>query len=418
MASNTIFMAVPLGTATNYKWQGLFRDLGEPGYKVFWAAAALADMAAEGGSGGRLLNGQGEPLSALQICTRLGVEATWAEKIMFPALIFLGEGQWGEDGGWNCTSPMISKTLEWQNSTTKALPGPVEPQKGGRKSMFSRTLTEAEYKAWQRNCVLPDGVFLQKTCPKKAKGSCPEKSGNCPLLSGNVRKLSGNCPETKEDNFRTDDVEDAEIVDEKKCPETPNIKEVKGNKKKTTETKPDTPVVVSSSAALNPSNPTPQTPALSPAIQQAVEALPQEYQKHALQICQESTQAEEILLDSLFYFSAKIAKGKADGCGYLVDSIKKGWGKGCRKLAQEAEEKSEATRRRRQLVEAAQEEKKEAEKRKQVELQKLFLSLDDARREAVEQEAARRCREQFGGDFPSFAVAGAITNIMAELQAA
>jgi len=342
MAQNTIFMAVPLGTATNYKWQGLFRDLGDQGYKVFWAAAVLADMAAEGGCGGRLLDGQGEPLSALQICTRLGVEATWAEKIMFPSLIFLGEGQWGEDGGWNCTSPMISKTLEWQNSTTKALPGPVEPQKGGRKSMFSRTLTEAEYKAWQRNCVLPDGVFLQKNCPKKAKGSCPEKSGNCPLLSGN-------CPETKGDNFRTDDVEDAEIVDEKKCPETPNTKEVEGNKKTTTEIKPDTHVV-SSPTALNSSNP--QNPTLTPEVLQAIEALPKEYQKSAQQICQESTQAEEVLLDALSYFASKAVKGKVDGCGYLVDAIKNGWGEGCWKVGQQADQKNTAAEQRMRQAEA------------------------------------------------------------------
>jgi len=223
MASNTIFMAVPLGTATNYKWQGLFRDLGDQGYKVFWAAAAIADMAADGGRGGRLLDGQGEPLSALQICTRLGVEASWAEKIMFPSLIFLGEGRWGEDGGWSCTSPMISKTLEWQNSTVKALPD-VQPKVVHGNNLFTRTLTDAEYKAWQRKCLLPDGVFLRKNCPKKAKGKCPKKSENCPLLSEN-------CPEIEGNNFRTDDVEDTEIVDEKKCPENPNIKEVKGNKK-------------------------------------------------------------------------------------------------------------------------------------------------------------------------------------------
>jgi len=202
-------------------------------------------MAAKAAAGGAIVYPSGLPKTPTDLCGELGVEAAWAEEHLFPTLVRLGEGHADpETGAWVCTSPMFARTLEWQNSTVKALPEPVEPHKGGRKSTFSRTLTAAEYKAWQRNCVLPDGVFFQKNCPKKAKGKRPEKSGNCPLLSENVRKMSGNCPETKGDNFRTDDVEDAEIVDEKKCPETPNIKEVKGNKKTTTEIKPDAPVVV------------------------------------------------------------------------------------------------------------------------------------------------------------------------------
>ncbi|MGE3551111.1 MAG: hypothetical protein AB7I29_14580, partial [Geobacter sp.] len=239
------FIAVPVGTATGVEWRGVVARHGDQGYKIFWCASALAEMAAKAAAGGAIVYPSGMAKSPVDLCGELGVEAAWAEEHLFPTLIRLGEGHADpETGAWVCTSPMFSRTLEWQNSTVKALPEPVQPQKGGRKSIFTRTLGEAEYKAWQRNCVLPDGVFLQKNCPKKAKGKCPEKSGNCPLLSGNVRKLSGNCPETKRDNFRTDGVEDAEIVDEKKCPEIPNIKEVKGNKKTTTETKPDTPVVV------------------------------------------------------------------------------------------------------------------------------------------------------------------------------
>lgn len=205
MAPNTIFMAVPLGTATNYKWQGLFRDLGEPGYKVFWAAAALADMAAEGGRGGRLLDGQGEPLTALQICTRLGVEATWAEKIMFPALIFLGEGHWGDEGGWNCTSPMISKTLEWQQgSRTKALPeperGPGRPATGHAKTQAERA---REYRARKKN------ETSRVTEPVTASQNRHE-----------------NHHENRHGNYRDASTEDAEIVGEKDRHENP-LKEVK-----------------------------------------------------------------------------------------------------------------------------------------------------------------------------------------------
>lgn len=387
MASNTIFMAVPLGTATNYKWQGLFRDLGDQGYKVFWAAAAIADMAADGGRGGRLLDGQGEPLSALQICTRLGVEASWAEKIMFPSLIFLGEGRWGEDGGWSCTSPMISKTLEWQNSTVKALPEPVEPHKGGRKSMFSRTLSESEYKAWQRNCALPNGVFLQKNCPKKAKGKCPEKSGNCPLLSGNVRKLSGNCPETKGDNFRTDDVEDAEIVDEKKCPETPNIKEVKGNKKTTTEIKPDTPVVVSDHPFQN------NTKTAEALLSEIPEQARSSTLLSLLEQCLEKDATEGDLRIKI-----NKAKGKSNPGGYLFrdlteyvdgtdfDAVKKEAER--QKIEQrEAYESSQRVEAERQAV-AAEEAQKELLAR-----QKRFFSLPEPERQVLEDLARRELAE-------------------------
>ena len=400
MTNSPKFVMVPSGEMLSPHWRAIMA--GPDGYKVVCAALLMRDMAVLCNAGGVICHPSGEPLTIGEIAACIGFDVAWLEPVLTRVLSKSGLFCVTEDSVV-CTDPVLLAHIDrlGRNHRTPERP-PVlildgEPEgeetKGVREKRQGRNRKRlADYtKKWGcrpeevRYQSLPAVTFRDKNAtkalPANSNGEVTEPS-ETPDITGKNQALPYSI-----------------VLDD-------DIKQQQQNHH---------PVAVSSP---NPSNPNPQTPVLSPAIQQAIEALPEEYQKHALQICQESTQAEEILLDSLFYFSAKIAKGKADGCGYLVDSIKKGWGKGCRKLAQEAEEKSEATRRRRQLVEAAQEEKKEAEKRKQVELQKLFLSLDDARREAVEQEAARRCREQFGGDFPSFAVAGAITNIMAELQAA
>lgn len=151
---------------------------------------------------------------------------------------------------------------------------------------------------------------------------------------------------------------------------------------------------------------------------EAIEALPAKHQADALDVCSSEEAADAAKLDALFLFSEALAAGKTEDCRFLRAGIRRGWGKGKRQAKQAAKEEAEALRLKRRQEQAAQAKAQELEKNKTVELQRLFWNLDESRQEAIKLEAVRRCRKQFGGDYPDFALPGAITNIMAELQAA
>lgn len=223
MAAPIQYIAVPVGTAGGPEWRGIIARHGDQGYKVFWCASVLAELAAKADRGGLLAFASGQPKTALELCAELGVEAVWAAETLFPALERLGEGHWREeDGAWIVTSTMIARTLEWRGdvAATKALPA---PKSSSGKLQFSRKLSDSEYKAWQRSCKLPDGVHLTKPCPKRAKDG-----GKCPVLSGNCPVCPNSCPDSKTDTSghkRTNDVEDAEITENKNVHFFDNIKQ-------------------------------------------------------------------------------------------------------------------------------------------------------------------------------------------------
>lgn len=223
MAAPIQYIAVPVGTAGGPEWRGVIARHGDPGYKIFWCASVLAELAAKADQGGLLAFSSGQPKTALELCGELGVEAIWAAETLFPALERLGEGRWREeDGAWICTSPMVARTLENRGAVSvKTIPA---PKTSCGKLQFSRKLNDSEYKAWQRSCKLPDGVTLTKPCPKRAKGG--EKS--CPVLSGNCPVCPNSCPDSKTDtngHKRTNDVEDAEINENKNVRFLDNIKQ-------------------------------------------------------------------------------------------------------------------------------------------------------------------------------------------------
>jgi hypothetical protein len=123
------YIAVPVGTAGGPEWRGVIARYSDQGYKIFWCASVLAELAARADQGGLLAYSSGQPKSVLDLCAELGVEAVWAAETLFPALERLGEGYWQEDGAWVCTSPMIRRTLEWrEDQAAKVLPAASKRQ--------------------------------------------------------------------------------------------------------------------------------------------------------------------------------------------------------------------------------------------------------------------------------------------------
>lgn len=389
------YLAVPIGTATSVEWRGVVSRHGESGYKIFWCASALAEMAAKAAAGGAIVYPTGEPKTPTDLCGELGIEAAWAEVHLFPTLCRLGEGCVDQEtGAWVCTSPMLSRTLDWQNSVVKALPEPLQPQKPGRKSIFSRTLTEAEYKAWQRNCVLPAGVFLQKECPKRSKGKCPEMSGNCPCLSENCPEMSGNCPEIEGDDFRTDGVEDVENVEEKKCPEIPNIK-VKGNKK-TAAAKTGQPAAIS--PAAQDQNPTPPPDD----VMAAIDLLPlaarldclgvaMDHQHLPLEVITSNTQ---LLVDRL---ASQASKPIPNPGGWLKKALTRDYAVSRRQTEAEATAAKNRAAAKKQEEAEREERERRAELQRQAQLLSLFSQMPAAERDQIQEDAAEYCR-RFGGE--------------------
>lgn len=406
------FLAVPIGTATGLEWRGVVARHGDQGYKIFWCASALAEMAAKAAAGGAIVFSSGEPKTPTDLCGELGIEAAWAEVHLFPTLIRLGEGRVEpETGTWVCTSPMLSRTLDWQNSI-KALPEPTQPQKPGRKSIFSRTLTEAEYKAWQRNCVLPAGVLLLKACPKKSKGRCPETSGNCPLLSDNCLEMSGNCPEIKGGSFRTGGVEDADMIYEKKCPKTPNRKEVKDKKTAAGKTGQIPAAAISPTASAS----QPQT--LPPdEVMAAIDRLPQAIRPDCLAVITK----HQHLPPEVQVSNVELLAERLNGCkgepidtpgGWLETALKSDYAASKRFAeASVAEAKKQAAENRRQEEEHKERERL-AELRRQAQLLQQLEQLPYAEQERIRLEAEGKC-SQFGSLLPNL-VQAACLEIVAE----
>lgn len=370
------FIAVPIGAPTDFKWLGVFRRLGEPGYKIFWCAAVLAEMAAKTNSGGRLVDGQGQPKSPTLICAELGVEAVWAEETLFPVLAHLAEGHWGNDGAWVCTSPMVLRTLEWQggDEAVKALPA---PKSGSGKLQFSKALTESEYKAWQRNCRLPEGVYLVKACPKRARHGAK----SCPVLAGKVSVCPNTCPDSENGHKRTCVSEDTEIVDDNECPFSPNIKEVKEVKKQQ-QANPDTPVVV-----FDQSHPVPQN---LQAAKDLLEDLPPSARSDTLLTllakCLAKGENQQALRDKVIK-----AKGKEFPGAYLCKDLKallNPQGRNDWDAAKREEEKQKSDQREAaeavKRAEAARQDQLEAEsKAKDDELYRRYLKLPLANQQAI-----------------------------------
>lgn len=221
-----IYLAHPRG-AHRGEWRGVVNGFPD-GFKIHYFACCLAEMAVEAGCGGLLrhgVGGAGAPMEPEFIATALGADYGWARTVLFPALQHIGEGNWDQNGGWICTSPMASRTLSWQAGDTrgqKALPPGRGRGKTGRPAIFTGVDPGAPefsgiYKKWQRTCYLPQGVRLAGVCPKFQKGPA-----GCLILSGNVAECPNKCPEMSENPFRTNETEYAEIVDEIKCPEIDN----------------------------------------------------------------------------------------------------------------------------------------------------------------------------------------------------
>jgi len=67
------FIAVPVGTATGVEWRGVVARHGDQGYKIFWCASALAEMAAKAAAGGRIVYPSGLPKTPTDLCGELGL---------------------------------------------------------------------------------------------------------------------------------------------------------------------------------------------------------------------------------------------------------------------------------------------------------------------------------------------------------
>ncbi len=122
-AAGLQYLAVPLGTATGPAWRAVVRGWPD-GYRIFYHAAQLAEMAAICAAGGLLVHHSGEPMSAGEIADALAESAGWCQAVLFTALARLGEGRWDEDAqAWRCTSPQLSITASWQ--AKRGLPAPT-----------------------------------------------------------------------------------------------------------------------------------------------------------------------------------------------------------------------------------------------------------------------------------------------------
>lgn len=381
------YIAVPVGTAGGPEWRGVIARHSEAGYKIFWCASVLAELAAKADQGGLLAFASGQPKTALDLCGELGVEAAWAAETLFPALERLGEGHWREEeGAWVCTSPMILRTLEWRGDAvaTKALPAP----KTSGKLQFSEKLSQSEYKAWRRTCRLPAGVSLIKPCPKRAK----EGAKSCPVLAGKRSVCPNSCPDlsvlspdSENGHKRTDEAEDAYIVENDGCPFSSQQKTKKREvKKQQQEANPDTPVVVFDQPPQN---------------IEAAEALLSEMPEQArsatllslLAQCLDKGAAEKELLHKI-----NKAKGKSNPGGYLFrdlteyvdgtdfDAVKKEeeHQKARQKESYEAAKRAEAER---------QEQVRETDRRELLARQKRFFSLPEPERQVLEDQARRQC---------------------------
>lgn len=155
--SQTIFLAVPTGTHSGSIWRGVVRK-GE-GYRIHYIACCLAEMAAELAAGGGLVHKSGHPFGVDEIAAALGEDMIWLRTAAFPELVRIGEGFWAqssEEGApvWICSSPMVSRTLGWQQgrisgvSDAQLLPPVGEdpatsPKKRGRPALFGEPMSSA-----------------------------------------------------------------------------------------------------------------------------------------------------------------------------------------------------------------------------------------------------------------------------------
>lgn len=196
----TKYLAVPIGTATSAEWRGVIARHGVVGYQIFWCASALAEMAAKAAAGGAIVYPSKEPKSPQEICAELGVTESWGAEYLFPCLLRLGEGYVEPStGSWVCTSPMLSRTLCWQEETNKLLL-PASSKKPGRpRKVDAKTST-------------------QRSAECRARKAAE-----------NSRKCNENASENSH-NICCTDSEYAEITQEKLCSENP-LKEFKENLK-------------------------------------------------------------------------------------------------------------------------------------------------------------------------------------------
>lgn len=245
MVDRIKYLAVPMGYHSTGAWKGIIKTFPD-GYKLHYYSCCLSELAVQIGAGGAIIYDSGEPMPPEIISAVIDCDHGFLINYLFPTLEKIGEGVWGSEGEWVCRSKMAQHTIGWQaDRRKKLLPPPekkeLERKKPGRKSIFSgiepgEASYEAVYRQWKRTCRLPAGISLAGPCQRLKNGDktcliisvkvkvCPNL---CPELSendtGNVRKR----PELSENDLRTNQLEDAEIIEEVECPEMHKQKEVK-----------------------------------------------------------------------------------------------------------------------------------------------------------------------------------------------
>ena len=190
--STYFFVATPYGDLRSPHWQALERvDPGGP--EAVLLALHLRDMAASCGRGGLICLPEGKPMSLEQVTLALG----YTPGRVRHGLELLSKydlARPSEDGGIICTDPVLISHLGRLEAAVikKQLPAGAKP---GRKSKFSRSLTGAEKKQWQRTGALPAGVSLV------------------------VPQAVANCPPLNRDNYGTPSPQHLDISDIIQCPE-------------------------------------------------------------------------------------------------------------------------------------------------------------------------------------------------------
>jgi len=312
------FIAVPIGTSTGPEWRGVIARHGEAGYKIYYCAAVLAELAAKADRGGLLVYPSGAPKTALELCAELDVEALWAAETLFPALERLGEGSWTEAGAWQCSSPMISRTLEWREGEAQKLLPALTPKSNG-KLMFSQPLSDTEYRRWRKKCQLPSGVTMVKPCPRlnKQDKTCLVLAGKCPVCP----LVSGCSPVVANGHKRTNNVEDADITGSDDVRLSDNIIEVKD--KRTAAGKNGQ----AQAAAFSLTASVPQPKTLPPdGVMAAIDRLPQAVRPECLAVVSDRLHLPtEVLISNIQLLASRLASSKAKGIdtpsGWLIDAL-------------------------------------------------------------------------------------------------
>lgn len=386
------FIAVPVGTSTGPEWRGVIARYGEAGYKIYYCASVLSELAAKADRGGLLVYPSGEPKTALELCAELGVEALWAAETLFPALERLGEGSWTEAGAWQCSSPMISRTLEWREGEAQKLLPALIPKSNG-KLMFSQPLSDTEYRRWRKKCQLPSGVTMVKPCPRlnKQDKTCLVLAGKCPVCP----LVSGCSPVVANGHKRTNNVEDADITGSDDVRLSDNIIEVKD--KRTAAGKNGQ----AQAAAFS----LPQPKTLPPdGVMAAIDRLPQAVRPECLAVVSDRLYLPtEVLISNIQLLASRLASAKAKGIdnsgGWLITALDDDHAASKRLVDAEAEEARRVAAENRRLKEEQKDRERLIELQRQVQILDILGKMTPEDRAKIEAEAVLECKE-YGGTIP------------------